>query len=667
MGKELGLNNFSLDGFDPLGSVDIGESDISKIIEDSQKRDVLNILRSYTGFLDVFSESMQNSIDASEIKSRIFDKSFVPKIWITIDIKNNMLRFVDNGIGLSKEQLRFFVRPSISFKKNEGLRGHKGVGATFLAYGYTSFTVHTKQTDIQYAATLSGGRAWAESPTHNIPRPRFSDVDYSVPELFDSNSGTAVEIVIGGFRDERPNLSWLNIVDPEIWFKILRLRTPVGGVYLSTGGIKPEYNINVIDASGHIHSKSFQSNAAEFYYPHEFSVCNRNQDIDSIAKEVAKIGIPRSEIAQKLPANFRNLDCLWNIWDNASIVREGGVFVDDFSDDQITLLRQHDVKVYACFVRSRTIWETFQKDELAVRSQFRVIQGGMQLASDFMVQGDLVTIPLTTAQGYQSNAFIIVHFTNGNPDMGRKVFQPELKEVADILSRRVVGEIRKFQALLKPDTGAPYSNASKQLEDWRDDQKTWHKSNPLRLVLSGKDISLLSTPREEQDVIALFHQLVGMGFIQGLKFFSTGYNTRYDGLYKYSYESRHRFDAVSNFWGVDGRFAPGESGALVLEYKHSMDGLVRDFDKEEKSPQEINLLICWTIGNAYRKSFEIVPLLIGQEGGTRENYAATHAAFIGTGRATKAFEIISLSDVIGYLEDPDGTLARQATIYNDKG
>jgi hypothetical protein len=131
-----------------------------------------------------------------------------------------------------------------------------------------------------------------------------------------------------------------------------------------------------------------------------------------------------------------------------------------------------------------------------------------------MIQGDLTTIPLTSAAGYQANSFIIVHFTDGNPDIGRKVFQPELKELADVLSRRVVSEIRKYQALLKPDTGAANANLSKELEEWKDTQKEWAKSNPLRLTLDQREITFLSLPREEQDVIALYHQLVGMGVIK---------------------------------------------------------------------------------------------------------------------------------------------------------
>jgi DNA topoisomerase VI subunit B len=123
----------SLEGFDPLATGNL-EHDYSRIIQQSQKRDILNILRSYTGTLDVFSEAVQNAIDAVDAKQR-GNKNFIPRIHITIDLQNNLLRFVDNGIGLSLEQVRLFLRPNVSFKENQNYRGHKGVGATFLAYG----------------------------------------------------------------------------------------------------------------------------------------------------------------------------------------------------------------------------------------------------------------------------------------------------------------------------------------------------------------------------------------------------------------------------------------------------------------------------------------------------------------------------------------------------
>lgn len=646
----------SLEGFDPLATGDLGH-DYSRIIQESQKRDILNILRSYTGTLDVFSESIQNAIDAVDQKQRE-GQAFVPRAWITIDLQNNLLRFVDNGTGISLEQVRLFLRPNVSFKENQNYRGHKGVGATFLAYGYTSFTVHTKKNGETISATLSGGRQWAESTTENIPRPRFSGTTFDVPELEGETSGTCIEIIIGTHRDERPNFRWLGISDPNIWMKVLRLRTPLGGIYLKSGGIKPKYDLTVRGFTGKEEAIVLESGKADFYYPHEFVVSQRQKDITDIATKIGEMNLSRKEFASKLPADFRNLDCVWNIWDKSHLLDADGAFHDEFEDSQKNLIIQHDVHVYGCFVRSRTVWETFQADELGVRPQFKVIQGGLQLASDFMVQGDLYTIPLTTAAGYQANSFIIVHFTNGNPDMGRKVFQPELKDIADRISRRVVAELRKYQPLLKADTGAPHSNPSKDLDDWRDSQRDWQRGNPLRLAIDGKELALISIPREEQDIIALFHELVGMGIIRGLKFYSTGYNTKYDGLFYYSYDKSHRFDAKQNFWGVDPARTPSESGSLVLEYKHSMDGLIRDFEKDEKNPREIALLVCWDLGSEYKKNYQIVSYLNGQEGGTREFFAATHAVYSGTGRSAKAFEVICLNDLVSFYQAPAETVAK---------
>jgi hypothetical protein len=357
------------------------------------------------------------------------------------------------------------------------------------------------------------------------------------------------------------------------------------------------------------------------------------------------------------------LDCIWNIWSKDTLIDEDGAFREDFQDEQLSLISQHDIYVYGCFVRSRTVWESFQQDELGVRPQYKVIFGGLQLASDFMVQGDIAPIPLTTAAGYQANAFIVVHFTNGNPDMGRKVFQPELKEIADILSRRVVSEIRKYQALLKSDTGSTFTNPSKALEEWKDEQKEWLKKEPLRLIIQGKELALRSSPREEQDVIALMHELVCMDVIRGLRFFSTGYNTRYDSLYDYKYDRAHIFDRLKNFWGVDPNIVPAESGALVLEYKYSYESLLRDFEKEEKNPKEIDLLVCWQMGGDLKKMFDLTSYLPGQEGGTRETFAATHAAYMGSGRATKMFEIVCLSDVVEYYSDPVALVARHEATF----
>ena len=44
----------SLDGFDPLAPREISGEDLERFHEESTKRIILNILKSYTGYYDVF-------------------------------------------------------------------------------------------------------------------------------------------------------------------------------------------------------------------------------------------------------------------------------------------------------------------------------------------------------------------------------------------------------------------------------------------------------------------------------------------------------------------------------------------------------------------------------------------------------------------------------------
>lgn len=231
----------SLDGFDPLAADDspLGSSMVS-VLEEASKRIVYNILKCYTGYYDVFSESLQNALDAVQLRQRREDSGYVPKIWITIDIPGSLVRVVDNGVGMNEREFKYCLRPSVSFKKQTDLRGHKGVGATFLAYGFSFIKLQSKQSGITLAALLRQGRQWADDSSATIPRPKFEATNFDVPELTAEASGTCVEILVGQADGERPkDLSWLGAQTAEQWYTVLRIKTPLGGVYLSTAKFAP--------------------------------------------------------------------------------------------------------------------------------------------------------------------------------------------------------------------------------------------------------------------------------------------------------------------------------------------------------------------------------------------------------------------------------------------
>lgn len=151
------MSEIGIDGFDPLSS-DFSTEESEKLINEANRRMISNILKSYTGYYDLFSELLQNSLDATEAQARQSGPGFVPRIWVTIDLDQGRVRVVDNGVGLSLPEFRYFLKPNVSFKKPRDFRGQKGVGATFLAYGFSLLRIHTRQTGVETAAIMRQGR-----------------------------------------------------------------------------------------------------------------------------------------------------------------------------------------------------------------------------------------------------------------------------------------------------------------------------------------------------------------------------------------------------------------------------------------------------------------------------------------------------------------------------
>ena len=58
---------------------------------------------------------------------------------------------------------------------------------------------------------LRAGRHWAQDKTGKIPRPKFEQIKFDIPELEDEQAGTSVEIHIGNAPGVRPKrLDWQN-------------------------------------------------------------------------------------------------------------------------------------------------------------------------------------------------------------------------------------------------------------------------------------------------------------------------------------------------------------------------------------------------------------------------------------------------------------------------
>lgn len=667
-GQQMGTSALmaSIDGFDPLAADDSTGASMNTVLEDARKRIIHNILKSYTGYYDIFSELLQNSLDAVQQRQQREGQKYQPRIWVSLDIPTGLVRVVDNGIGMSETEFKYCLRPSVSFKKQADLRGHKGVGATFLAYGFSLLKLQTKQKGTSIAAILRQGRQWAEDYSGTVPRPRFEITEFSIPEIESQESGTSAEIIIGQAAGERPkNLGWIGAQNAEQWYAVLRIKTPLGGVYLSSPPFRPKIIVKVRSAEKI--ETTFEPERAEYFYPHETPHLPKVQSVRDITKALDSISGDAATKFTKLPAEFKRLDCMWDIWDKEEILREGSYFASVLDNEKRVLVEKHNVIIYGCFLRSSKIWGEINDEVFGLRKGQRIIHGGLQLATDFMVQGDLSIIPLTSTIGYQANSHVVVHFTDGSPDMGRKVFQPELKDLAEDLSVRAVNVFKRFLQHLKPDTGPNVITPEKELHEWKRKQEDHRDRKPLTFAHDSVRISLVSTPQQEQDVVALFHELIGTRILRGYRFLGTSQNDRYDSLFfmEYLNDDKVSFNASTQRLGVNRLYKlPYTTEPKVLEYKYSFDSLVDDFENEEKFSKQIDLVVCWSLGTAYKSKFYLQPLLVGDEGSSRQLFGATHQAF-QTGSQDSAFEIVVLEDLLNWLQDPTSEEARQKLAHRD--
>ncbi len=647
-----------LEGFDPLSEGASVRPDDRSIFEEATRRVVQNILKSYTGYFDVFAELLQNALDAVDRKAASAGADYEPRLWITIDIANRTLRVVDNGTGMTPEELRFCFRPNVSFKSKKQSRGHKGVGATFLAYGYSLIRTFTKTVATgAVGIRLAGGRQWADDQTGAYPRPKMEIEEFGVPELANENSGTAVEINIG--PGQRPDLGWWKATTAHQWYQIMRMRTPLGGIYL-TGNAAPKVKVT-------IHVNDFSnteteevSNFVEYFYPHEMSeVLPKTKSLSEI--RVAVVGLEGDH--SKIPQEFKLVDAMYEVWRASDILADDSLFAGQrFEAEQEELIRKHDVSVYGCFLSSSKQWGKYQREILRIRNEPLVFKGGFVIASDYMVQGDINVIPLTSTIGYQANTHVIVHFHDGNPDMGRKVFQPEIRSLAENLSRQVVNIFKKYLYLMREDTGASNVVDDTEVYNWTEAKKAYRNENPLEFLYGGVKLAYAAIPRSEQDVIAVFHELVGMGLIRGIRFLCTSELDQYDSCYVTHYASGadHQFSR-ENLLGVSPKLISAkESRPYVLEFKFDLDGLIADFAKENKFQDHIKAAVCWQVGENYSENFSVRSYLVGEEGSARQFFGATHSLWH---ERIKLADIVCVGDLIRFCQQPDVVRAEHATRF----
>lgn len=203
-------NDTSTGTFDPL------EERATDAANAAIKRRLENIVSSYKNSVDVLAEPVQNGMDATaraaeeglyQSEDEATDNSQEtddndpnrPQLTVTIDTDENRISVSDEGRGFPLDELKEYIAPEGTNKgdwfQDGTVRGHKGVGLSFLAYGFNSFRVRAKTPNGDpYELSLEGGRDWVEGDqSTDSSRPK-AEWEFVSDDEFNGPHGTTITI-----------------------------------------------------------------------------------------------------------------------------------------------------------------------------------------------------------------------------------------------------------------------------------------------------------------------------------------------------------------------------------------------------------------------------------------------------------------------------------------
>ena len=644
--------------FDPLEAKQVLKNEVAI---NAMKRELKNILDSYMGWYDPFSELIQNALDSVEEKA-LHSCKYQPIIRIIIDLQQNSLIVSDNGVGLTKEQYEQFLAPSFSFKSGN-TRGHKGVGATYLAYGFNFIQISTKTDEFSATGRMLNARKWLSNPSP-ASNPKVRPDKGGALDTEFKNFDTGVSICVKFDNTTYPgDLSWLKATKAEQWLPILYVKTGLGSFF-------PNKNIRikgkVIGMQGNETVK--EQKGISYFWPHE--ITKKSASLKKLQETEKKLFSKKGK-EFKMPASLLNLDAIYEFYKTSELKD-----LVSLSEEETVIFNKFSPCIYFAYMYSAKTWSMFN-EKLQIRQGATVLSPGIQIAANNMPQGEMIQVPLKRNIGRQNQVHLIFHFNNCNADLGRKGFQKEIVEFCTDVSKKIIdGPIQKMRHTLRPVTGVKEDLIRETgIDTWKEEMSKHERENPLELIdenffIPTKRISITSIPTREQDIIALFNQLIAGGVIRGIKIMATNERFAYDGMYRVVFEKPSEnfiYNETSNPLGVLTEYVTnaGEtfrSSPKILEYKFSLDALIEDIENGDKNSNDISLVVVWKTEEDYKGHYHITSLLDVDNLAERQYHGITHILTnISTGQ--KEMDLIVLEELIQHLKDPKASIKYQKEKY----
>jgi len=612
------------------------------------KTSLRGILDSYHGDWDFLIELVQNAIDALDLKfSESKGMTEKPEIEIIVNEKIGSVRVSDNGKGMDANAFRLALYPSYTDKpysrgstSKRSLRGHKGVGLTFLAFGFNLLKYCSKRDNQLFSGEFSGGRSWVDSEENAQP-PKVIPSEYC-PEFLDGHpSGTSVEVLVGSDFFKRTSLTWLG------WHFVVRCFTAAG--YCDINELLPwnkdaSVLLKIIDENG---NKLEAPNGfddrlnLEYFYPDKvLKACNLDEYFDTYRD--------RTEPPESEKNKYEALYIRWDTDRIEEILFDRGNIEDKQSNrySQYLFTKEHLPTIYAMFTHSQRVWRERLDQGYSDDKRRRFWRPGIQIVTQQMPTGQIQDVSLPFRAGNKDRFFMLVELPDAKPDYGRKGFKSDINSYAQFMSSELILDyFLRNRVLLKP-TSIAHGPTAIDAEAAADQRALQAKELP---DLPTQILNFKKEPQYENDVIALFSELVGRDMIRGFEILSVSSGAQYDGVVNYRFTKNPEkllYHPANNPLGIP-KANISKTDLLIknLEFKKSLIDLINDFDEEVKSPQRVRFAVTWDEGDVIGTGYEIINLLESDNYEKRRFHGETHQVVL----EGATIPVVMLKYIIGLL------------------
>jgi hypothetical protein len=633
--------------FNPLNISE--HSDDQSYINEIYRREIRGILESYHHRFDHLYESIQNAVDSCEAADNYYsnktsEKGYTPEIRVIINLKDNKITVADNGLGMTKDVvLKYFFTPHATLKNvsedtKTRQRGEKGVGATFLSYGSNKIKITTLSNESRELTSgqLTKAIDWVyDSENKKVPEVEPCKANKIIDEF---DHGTIVEL------DVPQNFSMYELMEYgdewNQWEIILKLYTALGYVSLDKKDSffdRLKAHLILISSEGESIGKPL---SLEYLYPHMMT--EANIQINKLTR--IKGGV--------LPASQQDMKIMWETYDKTQVSEYVNRRMSNLKYMRTSkkrkiseILNKYSPEAYVCFTSGSDFWDVYNNKIWGETFEGQ-LKPGIIFTTKSQRIGEHKRIDFKFRSGDFNRFFILINMENLKSDIGRKSLGEDIEEFANFFANSIQKQFTDNDDCLAPWTDVDEEEES-VLEDLQ--EEAFDREDLPLDYLHFKKI-----PKEEQDVIALFFDLLGLEKIKGFKVYSTHASRKYDGIGMFHINKSDDiiYDKETCLLGVsEEKFKKDvikSKKKCFIEFKYNSDYLVKDVRNGYKRLQDIKWLVCWEIGDRHiGEGISIIDITEPSRINSRDYHGVTH---LMTEKENKVY-VVELKKVVEILSN----------------